>query len=141
VIQAILTEILIFVASVYHYSAYYYGQIPRGRGNLKKLDPIGLGTPTCVQFAFEKESIELINNLGIPKENEFITKEIYLIDETDVNYIISFFYNFESGKSERTLKIDKDMVKAILFRPEPISSFRIETGKPAIKEGGEKKFK
>jgi hypothetical protein len=40
-----------------------------------------------------------------------------MVDETDKHYIIS--YQMLAGdKADQTLKIDKDMVKAILYLPE-----------------------
>jgi hypothetical protein len=108
--QAVLTAALVVMAQVYHYSAFYYGRMRLGA-----IDPIGVGIPTRAQMAFDEKDIRVLQNLGVPVQENNITEDLFLIDETDRYYIIGFYQ--EDEKSEKTLKIDKDAVKAILYRP------------------------
>jgi hypothetical protein len=113
IVQAGMTALLTSMAMLYHYSAFYYGR-PRGSG---ALDPIGIGIPTRVRLACEADKLHLLESLGVPIETENTTADLYLVDETDRHYIIS--YQMVTGeKADQTLKIDKDLVKAILYIPE-----------------------
>jgi hypothetical protein len=116
--QAFMTAALTLMAQLYHYSAFYYGRARGREGGIGALDPIGVGAPTRVQLACEPDNLRLLGSLGVPLEKENTTKDIYLIDETDSDYIISFSHERESGRSEQTIKIGKDLVKAILYRPD-----------------------
>jgi hypothetical protein len=110
--QAVMTGALTFMAQLYHYAAFYYGRL-----HTNALDPIGVGIPTRVRMACDPEKIQLLKNLGVPVNADNTTSDLYLIDETDKHYIIS--YQLVAGeKTDETLKIDKDIVKAILYRPE-----------------------
>jgi hypothetical protein len=111
--QAIMTAALTFLSQVYHYSIFYYGHARRG---LRTLDPIGIGAPIPVQFGCEESKIKLLKNMGIPVKKSNITERLMLIDETDKHYIVS--YLDEENEDEKTLKITKDMVKAILYKPD-----------------------
>jgi hypothetical protein len=117
-VQAVMTAALTLMAQLYHYSAFYYGRAHGRESGIGALDPIGVGAPTRAQFACERDDLRLLESLGVPLENDNITKDIYLIDETDSHYIISFSHETESGKSEQTLKVGKNMVKVILYRPD-----------------------
>jgi hypothetical protein len=114
VAQAVLTAALTFLAQAYHYSAFYYGQ-NLGFGGL---DPIGVGISSRVQLACEEKAREAFKELGISISPNGITDNLYLIDETDKHYIIGFRREAERG--EQTLKIEKSLVKAILYKPELI---------------------
>lgn len=110
--QAILTAILTFLAQIYHYSAFYYGAPSKMVGTL---DPIGVGIPSRIQIACTAESSVLLKNLGVPVNKKNVTDELFLIDETDSNYIIAFDMIPDEHNQTGTLKIDKSLVKAILF--------------------------
>lgn len=110
--QAVLTAALTLMAQIYHYSAFYYGR----KHGLGAIDPIGVGIPARVQIAFDEKEIRILESMGVPVKKNNITNDVFLIDETDHYYIISFFQNDETH--EKTLKITKSSVKAILYRPE-----------------------
>lgn len=112
ILQAVLTAALTFLAQAYHYSAFYYGQ-NLGFGGL---DPIGVGIPSRVQLACDEKSNAALDELGVSTSPNGITENLYLIDETDKHYIVGFRREAERG--EQTLKIDKSLVKAILYKPD-----------------------
>lgn len=114
--QAVLTAALTFLAQAYHYSAFYYGQ-NLGFGGL---DPIGVGIPSRVQLACDEKASAALEELGISTSPNGITENLYLIDETDKHYIVGFRREAERG--EQTLKIDKSLVKAILYKPDHMRS-------------------
>jgi hypothetical protein len=110
--QAILTGALTFLSQAYHYSAFYYGRMH----GLGALDPIGVGIPTRVQLACDEKMGILLKGLGVPVSENGITDDLFLVDETSQHYIISF--QREADSTENTLKVGKDSVKAILFKPD-----------------------
>jgi hypothetical protein len=110
--QAVLTAVLTGMAQLYHYSAFYYGR----KHIAGALDPIGVGIPTRVRMAFDETEMRILENLGVLVKDNNITDDLFLIDETDRYYIISFYHGKED--TERTVKIEKDSVKAILYRPD-----------------------
>lgn len=110
--QAVLTAVLTVMAQIYHYSAFYYGR----KHGLGALDPIGVGIPTRVQIAFDEKEIRILENMGLSVQKNNITDDIHLIDETDQYYIIGFRQKDEVH--EKTLKVIKSSVKAILYRPD-----------------------
>jgi hypothetical protein len=112
VAQAVLTAALTFLAQAYHYSAFYYGR-NLGFGGL---DPIGVGIPSRVQLACDEKAGAALKELGISTSPNGITENLYLIDETDKHYIVGFRREAERG--EQTLKIEKGLVKVILYKPD-----------------------
>lgn len=110
--QAVLTAVLTGMAQLYHYSAFYYGR----KHIAGALDPIGVGIPTRVRMAFDETEIRILKNLGMVVKENNITGDLFLIDETDRYYIISYYHS--NDDTERTVKIEKDSVKAILYRPD-----------------------
>lgn len=115
VIQAMLTSLLTTVGQIYHYAAFYYG---RPSGVVGALDPIGVGIPSRVRIACTRENIPLFKSLGIALDKQNVTQDLFLIDETDHNYILAFEAVPGADKSAGTIKMDKALVKAILFLPE-----------------------
>lgn len=112
--QAVMGGALAFIAQIYHYSVFYYGRAkPAGA-----LDPIGVGIPTTVQIACSEGNGRLLQGLGAPMAAADITGEVLLIDETGQQYIIGLKQEDGEGTAEKTLKISKEMVKAILYKPE-----------------------
>lgn len=112
--QAVMSGILVAIAQIYHYAIFYYGR-PKRSG---MLDPIGIGVPIPVQLACGKDKAPLLEGLGVPIVQSGVTDEVLLIDETDKQYIIGL--KKVQGKrpaGERTLKISKEMVQAILYKP------------------------
>lgn len=110
--QSVLTAILIFLAQIYHYSAFYYGTPSKLVGTL---DPIGVGIPSKIQIACTAENAALLKNLGVSVNKKNVTDQLFLIDETDSTYIIAFDLIPNEHDHSGTLKIDKSLVKAILF--------------------------
>jgi hypothetical protein len=106
--QAILTAILTFIAQIFHYSAFYYGAPSEIFGSL---DPIGIGIPSRVRIACLAEHASLLKNLGVPMSKKSVTSDLFLIDETDTSYIIAL----NLMPHANTLKIDKSLVKAMLY--------------------------
>jgi hypothetical protein len=114
--QAVLTAALTFLAQAYHYSAFYYGT-NLGFGGL---DPIGVGIPSRVQLACDEKASAALKGLGGSISPTGITDNLFLIDETDKHYIVGFHREAESGSE--TLKIEKSLVKAILYKPNYVRS-------------------
>jgi len=114
-VQALMSGVLVFIAQIYHYSAFYYGRAkPQGA-----LDPIGIGIPTAVQLACDEKAVGLLQGLGVPVDATGITEEVLLIDETDKQYIIGLKRApKERAEEERALKVSKEMIKAILYKPQ-----------------------
>jgi hypothetical protein len=110
-LQAVMSGILAFMALIYHYSCYYYGN----HSPLRSLDPIGAGIFIPVQLAGDEAGIDLLAELGLPVLKPGVTGTVLLIDETDRHYIVGFKPGAES--EELTLKISKDMISAILYTP------------------------
>jgi hypothetical protein len=114
IVQALMSGVLAFVAQIYHYSIFFYGRSsPMGA-----LDPIGIGIPTPIQLACDKDGIALLERLGVPITQPGITGDVLLIDETDKQYIIALEkIQDQEPVEEKSLKISKEMVKAILYKP------------------------
>jgi hypothetical protein len=108
VIEGLMSAVLVFIGQIYHYSAFYYGRSGRLFGSL---DPIGLGIPTPVRLACGREEFTLLENLGLPVIQPCIIGEVFLIDETEKQYIIGL--QREGGE---TIKIPKETIKAILYK-------------------------
>lgn len=110
-IQGFLGIALTFFSQIYHYSAFYYGR-PRPTG---AIDPIGVGIPTQVKLACLPEGINILQNLGIRVDEKQISQDMYLLDETDHHYLLAFERIPRSRNDEKTIKIDKELIKAMLF--------------------------
>ncbi|MFZ6029148.1 MAG: hypothetical protein ACOYYS_15655 [Chloroflexota bacterium] len=115
-VEAVLVAALTFLAQIYHYSAFYYGR-PSPAG---ALDPIGIGIPSRVRLACEPSYASLLQSLGVSVSKEHITQDLFLVDETDQHYIAAFERVPGQAGNDRTLKIDKGLVRAILFIPDPM---------------------
>jgi len=122
-VQGILTAALTFLAQVYHYSAFYYGR----PSSLGALDPIGVGIPTRVKIACHPETATLLSNLGVEVGEDLVTQDLFMIDETDKHYILGFVRLPVQDGNDRTLKVDKDIVKAILFVPDHMRAIQRKT--------------
>jgi len=114
-IQAFLTGVLAVLGQIYHYSVFYYGQ---STGWVGGLDPIGMGIPSRVRISATKDNAALIKSLGVSFSKSNVTEDLYLIDETDHYYILAFEAVPDKKKEAGTLKIDKSLVKAILYLPD-----------------------
>jgi len=114
IIQAALTGIVSVLGQVYHYSVFYYG-LSSGLGGI---DPIGAGIPSRVRISATKENAGLIKSLGVSFNKSNVTEDLYLIDETDRYYILAFEAVPNQKKEMGTLKIDKSLIKAILYLPD-----------------------
>lgn len=112
-ILAGLVSALAIMAQIYHYSAFYYGR-PAGLG---AIDPIGMGIPTRVNLLCDEKFCEALADLGLPVQKN-IVRDVYLIDETDVHYIIGREQVPSMDGNSETYKIDKALVKAILHKPD-----------------------
>lgn len=113
-VQALLTTALTFLAQVYHYSAFYYGRPSR----LGALDPIGVGIPTTVRISCSPEHARLLRGFGIVIGRNGVSQDIFLVDETDRHYIFGFERIPTQQGDDRTVKVDKDLVKAMLYVPD-----------------------
>jgi hypothetical protein len=112
--QALMSGVLAFLAQIYHYSTFYYGR-PKPTG---ALDPIGIGIPTSVQLACSENGAALLESLGVPTAEPGVTGDVLLIDETDRQYIIGLKpVQGQESVQERTLKVSKEVVMAILYKP------------------------
>ena len=112
--QAVLTAALTVLAQIYHYAAFYYGQ----PSSLGALDPIGVGIPPRVRIACQPDTTNLLKNLGVEISKDHITQDLFLIDETDKHYIFGFERLPGQDGNDRTIKINKEIIKAILFIPD-----------------------
>lgn len=123
-IEAVLVGVLVFIAQIYHYSAFYYG---RGSGLFEALDPIGLGVPRLVTMVCNpQKEITLLSELGLPFSQSGIISDVFLIDETDRHYILAL-----KRMGGKTFVISKEMVKAILYSPDESETKR-EAARPAL---------
>ena len=112
IIQAVLTGILSLLGQIYHYSIFYYGH---STGLVSGLDPIGMGIPSRVRISSTKENALLLKGLGVSFNKGNVTEDLYLIDETDHYYILAFEPIPSQRKDAGTLKIDKSLIKAMLY--------------------------
>ncbi len=110
---AILVGVLAIMAQIYHYATFYYGR-PAGLG---AMDPIGMGIPTCVHLLCDEKIAPALADLGLPVRNNII-HDVYLIDETDVHYIVGKVQVPDANEDNETYKIDKALVKVILHKPD-----------------------
>jgi hypothetical protein len=113
-VQAALTAALTFLAQIYHYSAFYYGK----QSSFGTLDPIGIGVPSRVRFACKPETSSLLKNLGLEIGDDHISQDLFLIDETDKHYIFGFERLPGQDGNDRTIKVNKEIIQAILFVPD-----------------------
>jgi hypothetical protein len=59
-----------------------------------------------------------LESLGVPTTEPGVTGDVLLIDETDKQYIIGLKpVQGQESAQERTLKVSKEMVQAILYKP------------------------
>jgi hypothetical protein len=110
---AVLSGLLTLMAAVYHYSSFYYGR-PAGLG---ALDPIGMGIPTRVDVVCDKTISPDLAELGLPIQKNII-RDIYLVDETNEQYIFSEEQVPGGDGKNHTYKINKNLVRAILHKPD-----------------------
>jgi hypothetical protein len=110
---AVVMSALAILAQIYHYSTFYYGR-PAGLG---AMDPIGMGIPTRVNLLCDEKVSPALAELGLPIQNNVIC-DVYLIDETDVHYIIGKVQIPGEDENNETYKIDKALVKVILHKPD-----------------------
>jgi len=112
-VLALLAGLLTLMAAIYHYSSFYYGR-PAGLG---ALDPIGMGIPTRVDVLCDKTIAPDLVDLGLPVQKNII-RDMYLIDETNDQYILSQEQVPGGDGKDQTYKINKSLVKAILHKPD-----------------------
>jgi len=111
-VQAFLTGLLMLLGQIYHYAVFYYGKPQVGYGTL---DPIGVGIPSRIRIACTPENSSLLKNLGVNFNKQNVTSDLFLVEETDHDFIVAFeAFPFE-GKNTGTLKIDKSLIKAMLY--------------------------
>jgi hypothetical protein len=126
-ILAVLVVALGVIAQIYHYSSFYYGR-PSG---LQAVDPIGMGIPTRVNLLCDEKFAPALAELDLPIQKNII-RDVYLIDETDVHYIVGTTQVPGDGKNE-TYKIDKSLIKVILHKSDPVSK-PVETAESNTKK-------
>jgi len=107
-IQAILAGTLAFIGQTYFFARFLYG---RPTSTFGSVDPIGMGIPVNVQLAGDAANISLLKKMGVPSLQPELTDTVLLLDETDTHYILGT----SSGTSIQALKVDKNIVKAILY--------------------------
>jgi hypothetical protein len=112
-VLAVLAGLLTLMAAIYHYSSFYYGR-PAGLG---ALDPIGMGIPTRVDVVCDKTLSPDLVELGLPIQKNII-RDIYLVDETNEQYILSQEQVPGGDGNNHTYKINKNLVRAILHKPD-----------------------
>ncbi len=117
-VAAAILAILAFISQVYFYARYMYGN-PKASA----WDPIGMGIPSKVQLASAADNITLLSHMGILSEQPDLTQAVWLIDETDENYIIGIGELMTVG----VIKIDKALVKGIVYSKS--SGVNISNGK------------
>ena len=108
-----LASLLAVMAQIYHYSSFYYGR----SSNLGALDPIGMGIPTRVNLVCDKEIASSLRTLNLPVQKNII-RDVYLIDETDNQYIISQEQVPSGSGDDKTYKINKDLIKVVMHTPD-----------------------
>lgn len=115
-ILAVLVVGLGVVAQIYHYSSFYYGR----PSSLRPLDTIGMGIPTRVHLLCDEKFASALAELGLPVEKDII-RDVYLIDETDVHYIVGTAQVPGGEGNNETYKIDKSLIKVILHKFDAVS--------------------
>ena len=128
--QAALTAALTFLAQIYHYSAFYYGK----PSSLGALDPIGVGIPSRVRFACKPEISSLLKNLGLEIGEDHISQELFLIDETDKHYIFGFERLPDQDGNDRTIKVNKEIIQAIMFVPDHMKRSKSRSKRRSVEE-------
>lgn len=112
-ILAVLVGALTILAQIYHYSSFYYGR-PSSAG---AHDPIGMGIPTRVNILCDKSLSPALKELGLSVQKNII-RDVYLIDETNDQYIISQEQVPGGAGDNKSYKINKNLVKVILHIPD-----------------------
>ena len=112
-ILAVLTGALAILAQIYHYSSFYYGRPTRTGA----LDPVGMGIPTRVNILCDKSLSPSLNELGLSVQKNII-RGVYLIDETNDQYIISLEQVPGGDGNNQSYKINKSLVKIIMHTPD-----------------------
>jgi len=112
-VLAVLVGALTILAQIYHYSSFYYGR-PSSTG---ALDPIGMGIPTRVNILCDKSLSPALKELGLSVQKNII-RDVYLIDETNDQYIISQEQVPGGAGNNKSYKINKNLVKIILHTPD-----------------------
>jgi len=112
-ILAVLVGALTILAQIYHYSSFYYGR-PSSTG---ALDPIGMGIPTRVNILCDTSLSPALKEMGLSVQKNII-RDVYLIDETSDQYIISQEQVPGGAGNNKSYKINKNLVKVILHTPD-----------------------
>jgi len=112
-ILAVLTGLLAILAQIYHYSSFYYGRPTRTGA----LDPVGMGIPTRVNILCDKSLSPSLRELGLSVQKNII-RDVYLIDETNDQYIISPEQVPGGDGDNKSYKINKSLVKVIMHTPD-----------------------
>jgi len=120
---AALIGTLSILAMVYHYSSFYYGR-PSFSG---ALDPIGIGIPTRVNLLCDKSLSPALREMGLTIQKN-IVQDVYLIDETNDQYIISEEQVPSGTGHNRSYKISKNLVKVILHTPDHMRKLKDNVG-------------
>ncbi len=107
VIEGLMAMVLVLIGQIYHYSAFYYGHESKLVGST---DPIGMGILTPVRLACDQKDMESLEHLGLPIVQPGVIGNLFLIDETDKEYIVS--PEREGGK---VFKIPKETIRAIMY--------------------------
>lgn len=72
---------------------------------------IGRGVPRSVQLAGDEEKLALLVHVGIPLVNDNLSSIVYLIGETNTQYIVTRSLEDDS----EAIKVNKDTVSAIRY--------------------------
>lgn len=97
-------------ATLLYYSRWLYGNRKDNYGILL----IGRGAPSKIEIAGDAAQISLLKDLGVPVRKKGITEPVYLIDETDSQYIIGI----EKEEQIQPIKVMKKYVTALLYHTE-----------------------
>lgn len=123
-VLAVLVGALTILAQIYHYSSFYYGR-PSSTG---ALDPIGMGIPTRVNILCDKSLSPALKEMGLSVQRNII-RDVYLIDETSDQYIISQEQVPGGAGDNKSYKINKNLVKVILHTPDHMRKLTNNTSK------------
>lgn len=108
IFQASIIFLLSFISQAYYYANCIYG---KKRLFFSRNEAFGIGTPIRIKIASDKETITLLSNIGIPVNQEYITEEIVLLDESDRHYIIGI----PTKNSYKAVKVSKEAVKSVIY--------------------------
>jgi hypothetical protein len=97
-------------ALVLYYARWIYGSSIGNSG----LMLIGRGAPVQIEIAGDADQIGLLKELGVPVRKKGITEPVYLIDETDTQYIIGI----QKEDKLQPIKVMKKFVTAMLYHIE-----------------------